>query len=181
MPLSALVMPLSDGLVLPLFKGKDAEANNKDNYHGITLFSTLCKMYEMIILNRLEKFASQAVYISESNLGSRKDQAVLRYVLQYLRPLIIFLKGAVRCFLDVRKTFDTVWIDGLLYESFSDVGVNSKLWLAIKGLYTDVTVQVLYSGALSREFEISQGTGQGRISAPLMYKVYINNLLKRAI
>ena len=35
-----------------------------------------------------------------------------------------------------------------------------------------------YSGALSTEFEIAQGTGQGRISAPFMYKVYINSLLK---
>ena len=42
------------------------------------------------------------------------------------------------CFLDVRKAIDTVWIDGLMYKLFSDLGVNSKLWLAIKDLYTDV-------------------------------------------
>ena len=82
------------------------------------------------------------------------------------------------CFLDVRKAFDTVWIDGLMYKLFSDLGVNSKLWLAIKDLYTDVKARVLYSGALSGEFEIVQGTGQGRILAPFMYKVYINSLLK---
>ena len=56
---------LKTGLVLPLFKGEGAKANNKDNYRGITLFPTLCKIYEMIILNRLEKFASQAGYFSE--------------------------------------------------------------------------------------------------------------------
>ena len=39
------------------------------------------------------------------------------------------------CFLDVRKAFDTVWIDGLMYKLFSDLGVNGKLWLAIKDLY----------------------------------------------
>ena len=41
------------------------------------------------------------------------------------------------------------------------------MWLAIKDLYTDVKAQVLYSGELSREFDVSQGTGQGRIFAPL--------------
>ena len=56
------------------------------------------------------------------------------------------------CFLDVRKAFD---------------------------LYTDVKVQLLYSGELSREFDVSQGTGQGRIFAPFMYKVYINSLLQK--
>ena len=43
---------LKTGLVLPLLKGKGAKANNKGNYRGITLFPTLSKIYEMIILNR---------------------------------------------------------------------------------------------------------------------------------
>ena len=50
---------LKTGIILPLFKGKDAKANNKDNYRGITLFPTLCKIYETILLNRLEKFAGR--------------------------------------------------------------------------------------------------------------------------
>ena len=52
------------------------------------------------------------------------------------------------------------------------------MWLAIKDLYTGIRAQVLYSGSLSKTFDISQGTGQGRILAPLMYKVYIDGLLK---
>ena len=82
------------------------------------------------------------------------------------------------CFLDVRKAFDTVWIDGLLYKLFNDLGIKGRMWLAIKDLYTDVKAQVLYSGELSREFDVSQGTGQGRIFAPFMYKVYINSFCK---
>ena len=38
--------------------------------------------------------------------------------------------------------------------------------------------KVLYAGSLSREIYISQGTGQGRILAPFMYKVYINSFLE---
>ena len=49
--------------------------------------------------------------------------------------------------------------------------------MAIKTLYTGVKVRVLYSGSLSRKFDVSQGTDQGRILAPFMYKVYINSLL----
>ena len=35
---SSVCKILKTGLVLPLFKGKGAKANNKDNYRGITLF-----------------------------------------------------------------------------------------------------------------------------------------------
>ena len=114
-------------------------------------------------------------------MDSRKFQAVLRHLLRCLKPLIICWKGVARClvvFLDVRKAFDKVWIDGLMYKLFSDLGVISKLWLAIKDLYTDVKALVLYSGALSRELEIAQGTRQGRILVFFMYEVYINSLLK---
>ena len=54
------------GLVLSLLKVKCVKANNKDiNYRGITLFPTLCKIYDMIIPSRFLKFASQAGYFSE--------------------------------------------------------------------------------------------------------------------
>ena len=63
------------------------------------------------------------------------------------------------------------------YNLFTELGIQGRMWLVIKDLYTDVKAQVLFAGELSREFDISQGTGQGRILAPFMYKVYINSLL----
>ena len=60
---------LKVGVILPLFKGKGAKANNKENYRGISLFPTLCKVYEMILLNRLEKYAAQIGFFSEMQFG----------------------------------------------------------------------------------------------------------------
>ena len=77
--------------ILPILKGKGAKANNKDYYLGITLFLTFCKIYEMIILNRLGKFASQAEYFSEFQFGFQKGS---RHLLR--KPLIICWKGVAR-------------------------------------------------------------------------------------
>ena len=64
-------------------------------------------------------------------------------------------------FPDVQKAVDTVWIDELMYKLFPDLGVNGKLWLVIKNLYTDDKAPVLYSGVSSREFKIAQAQGRG--------------------
>ena len=81
------------------------------------------------------------------------------------------------CFLDVRKAIDTVWIDGILYKLFSELGIGGRMWKVMKDLYTNVKAQVLYAGSLSGKINVSQGTGQGRILAPFMYTVYVNGLL----
>ena len=172
---------LKAGIILPLFKGKGAKAINKDNYKGITLFPTLCKMYEMILLNRLEKFAADNEYFSELQFGFRKGVGCIEASFTILETINHMLERGSKvfsCFLDVRKAFDTVWIEGLLFKLFSELGINGRMWLVIKDLYTDVKAKVLYAGALSREIDILQGTGQGRILAPFIYKVYINGLLK---
>ena len=80
------------------------------------------------------------------------------------------------CFLDVRKAFDTVWIDGLLYKLCSEFGIRGCMRFAIKELYGGVRAQVLYSGSLSKTFDISQGTGQGRILAPFMFNGLLRTL-----
>ena len=84
---------------------------------------------------------------------------------------------AFACFLDVRKAFDTVWIDGLLYKLKYELGIDPKMCLIIKELFSGLKGQVIFNGHISTSFSTSQGPGQGRILAPFLYKVYINQLL----
>ena len=154
---------LLTGVILPLFKGKGAKANNKDNYRGITLFPTLCKIFEMVLLKRLEKFAEQMGLFSNMQFGFKEGVGCTEAsftILESINHMLEHGNKVFGCFLDVRKAFDTVWIDGLLFKLFSEFGIRGRMWLAIRGLYTGIKAQVLYSGSLSRKLTFYRVMGR---------------------
>ena len=172
---------LKSGIILPLYKGKGAKASNKDNYIGITLLPTLCKIYEMILLNRFDNFAAHKGFCSEMQFGFQEGVGCTEAsftIPETINHMLERGSKVLSCFIDVRKAFDTVWIDGILYKLFSELGIGSRMWKVIKDLYTNVKAQVLYAESLPRKIDVSQGTGQGRILAPFMYKVYVNGILR---
>ena len=134
----------------------------------------------MVLLNRLENYAKQNRLFSNLQFGFQEGLGCTEASFTILESINHMLERGSKvfgCLLDVRKAFDTVWIDVLLYKLFTEFDIRGRIWLAIKDLCTEVRCQVLHSNTFSRKFDISQGTGQGRISAPFMYKVYINSLL----
>ena len=172
---------LKSGIILPLYKGKGTKADNKDNYRGITLFLTLCKIYEMILLNRFDNFAAHKGFFSEIQFGFQEGVGCTKAsftILEAINHIVECGSKVFSCFIDVWKALDTVLIDRILYKLFSKVGIESRMGKVIKDLYTNIKAQVLYAESLPIKIDVSQGTGQGRILAPFMYKVYVNGLLR---
>ena len=144
------------------------------------MFSVFCKVFEMILLRYLEKIAEEKGYYSHLQFGFKEGVSCLEasYVISETINHLTERGGRVfACFLDVRKAFDTVWIDGLLYKLKHELNVDPKIWLVTRKLYKALEGQVIFNGGISRSFSISQGSGQGRILSPFLYKVYLNRLL----
>ena len=133
------------------FQVKGAKIKNKDNYRGITLFPTLCKIYEMVLLNRLAKFAEQQGLLSNMQFGFKEwvgcSEAFT--ILQSINYMLERDSKVFGCFLDVRKAFDTVWIDGLLFKLFSEFGIKGRMWLVIKNHWCESSGPLL--GLIAKE------------------------------
>ena len=128
----------------------------------------------MTLLSRLEKYAAQMGFFSEMQFGFQEGVGCTEASFTIIETINHMLERGTKifsCFLDVRKTFDTVWIHGLLKKPFLERGIKGRMWLAIRDLYTNVKAQVFFhEGSLSRKINVSQGTGQGRTLAPLCTK-----------
>ena len=71
-------------------------------------------------------------------------------------------------FLDTRKVFDFVWIDGLLYKLYQKE-IDSKFCRIIKGCSHDFSCRVFTGGMYSKWFPVKQGVhqGGGLVNAPV--------------
>ena len=140
---------LKSGINLPLLKGKGGKANNKDNYRGMTLFPTHCKIYEMILL---DNFAAHKGFFYEMQFGFQEDVGCTEAsftILETINHMLECGSKVFSCFLDVQS--DTVWMDGSLYKLFSELGIGGRMWNVMKDPYTNVKAQVLYAGSLFRK------------------------------
>ena len=115
---------MKKGSIITLHKGGNKSKRDPNNYRAITLSSVLLKLYERVILTRIEQ--SGQVKIHDLQGGFQKNSNCLMtsflvresscYAREYNSKLYI-------AFLDVRKAFDTVWHDALRVMLY-DTGID---------------------------------------------------------
>ena len=78
--------------------------------------------------------------------------------------------------LDVKKAFDTVWHAGLFHK-IQEAGISGQALNFIRQWYENSMCSALWKGQPSRTISTSQGVKQGGVLSPLLYNLYVNDLL----
>ena len=107
------------GLITPVYKGHGGDPASMDSYRDISVLSTLCKVFEKILVSRLGTELLRTGVPSELQFAYTKDRATLQanFILQEVISANRDLGSTVYvAFLDVKKCFNSVWHNGLLYK-----------------------------------------------------------------
>ena len=104
------------------------------------MFPVITKIFQMILLKRLEDFAMSKSYVSPLQFGSVGCLEASFVISESINHKLERSNKVFSCFLEVKKAFDTVWLDGLFFTLLTDLGVCGKMWLILKDLYTKFKV-----------------------------------------
>lgn len=166
----------AEGYIIPLHK--KGSINDVKNYRGITLLSTLGKLFTRILNNRLNNWAEKYRIYIDAQAGFRKNMSTVDniFVLNGLITKAIGNHGKLFCaFIDFSKAFDYVVRENL-WQKLIKSGVRGKMLDVIISMYQNIKSKVKFDNKLSKEFTCSLGVRQGECLSPFLFSIFLNDI-----
>ena len=161
-----LIMVVLQGIIITLHKGGRKSKTDPNNYRAITLSSAILKLFERLLLARVEANISKPLNGLQGgfrpNIGCNMISTMVRECIYYAKENKSKLFA---CFLDIQKAFGKMWHNGLFTKLY-DMVIRSKLLGIIIELHTNMKSRVLFKGHKSDWFDILQGSRQGGVLSP---------------
>lgn len=150
---------------------------NSDNYRGISLYSSLNKIIEWIILLKYKKafVTSELQFAYKRRHSTTMCTIVLKEVVKYYFQR----RGDVYCALiDASKAFDRVKLD-ILFDILIERGLPAPITRLLLDMYMQQRVRTSFNEAHSKCFSVSNGVRQGGVISPILFTLYTDTLLRK--
>ena len=165
--------------VIPIAK-PNKDITKPVNYRPISLLSTLSKIFERVILTRLNRHLDNHEIIPNEQFGFRRSHSSnhqLVRITNCIKKGFNERKSTGMVMLDVEKAYDTVWQEAVVYKMAK---ANFPVYLTrmVHSFLKNRSFQVAVNGELSGSYPIPFGVPQGSVLSPTLYNIYTADIIK---
>ena len=169
----------NNGILQPIVKDRSQDMRSPDNYRGLTLAPHICKLYSKIISSRLTYWVKDNNILNDEQNGFLKNRSC-QDQLQTFHSIVETrrLQGlnTYTTFVDFSKAYDRVPRTHMWYK-LSRIGLKGNILNALQAMYSNVKCSVRINNDLGNAFKVGCGLKQGCVASPLLFNLYINDLV----
>ncbi|XP_045448721.1 uncharacterized protein LOC123657186 [Melitaea cinxia] len=170
---------MRDANIITLYKGK-GDRGDCNSYRGISLLSSVGKLFGRVILGKLQKLANRVYPEAQCGFRPRRSTVDMIFSLRQLQEKCREQKTPLYvAFVDLNKAFDTVSREGL-YTALKCIGCPPKLLSLVQSFHEDMKGAVVFDGQTSDRFEMRRGVRQGCVLAPTLFGIFFSIILRTA-
>jgi len=163
------------GIIKPLLKNKHGDQSKPDMYRGITLAPVISKLFESVLLS----LYGSSLHSDHLQFGFKANSGCNDAMFTFIESATYFNKRDSKLYcalLDASKAFDKVLINGLIYKLIKR-NVPLQLIRLLFFWLNNVHCSVVWLCLMSAPFHISCGVRQGGVLSPVLFSVYVDELI----
>ena len=164
-------------ILTPIYK--KGNCNEAQNFRPIATLHNLSKVFERILLNRMVNFCEKQHILPINQYGFRAKHstrdAILTLLLSVEKNSLNNLKSCA-IFLDLSKAFDLVNHDMLLKILYNQ-GFRGHFHSLLNNYLKGRSYKVKFQQSYSDVFKIKKGVPQGSLISPILYSIYVHDLI----
>lgn len=138
------------------------------------------KLFEKMLLIRIESFVESNLKLSPMQYGFRKTKNILYNLLDLSTNAYKSIGSKeymATVFLDIKGAYNNVQYSPL-FEQFSVIGLNIHLSKLLINLISNNNVHLYYNDKFYGARRLDKGLTQGGILSPILYLIYTSQLFK---
>ena len=158
---------------------KNGQSPNEINsYRPISMTSCLARLFERLVLMRIQGHLDKNKIIIPAQSGFRKARQTkdnILTVIQTAQEGFNQNEKTLSVFFDITAAFDKVWHSGLIYKLYC-MGIPYYILRIVCTFLSSRTFTVKVNGIHSRLCIIECGVPQGGVLSPTLFAIYINDI-----